>query len=63
MLRRRWQGGPHKKITQMKPETVEFELAKLPQILLCVIGGPILAAAPGIILGIAAKALSTMIFS
>ncbi len=47
----------------MKPETVEFELAKLPQILLCVIGGPILAAAPGIILGIAAKALSTMIFS
>ena len=62
MLRRRWQGQSEWK-TAMEPETVEFELAKLPQILLCVIGGPILAAAPGIILGIAAKALSTMIFS
>lgn len=47
----------------METDPGEFKLAKLPQILLCVIGGPILAAAPGIILGIALKALSTMIFS
>lgn len=48
---------------RVKTDPGEFELTKLPQILLYVVGGPLLTAAPGLILGIAVKAFSRMIFS
>ena len=63
MLPRPWRQNQPEERIWVKTNSGEFELAKLPQILLSVIGGPLLAASPGLILGIAVKALLSLVFS